>query len=176
VKSPPTARRIVSNQACSVPAAGARYPAANTRVLPILLTMRSATLQILPLNSAGQGSRPPFVTHGRITKEPVYLSVCLSVVSVNFRLLKTQVQNSTVALQWHWLYSGTGFTVALCQNIIKIGMCLILRLSVACVSGQCIRLVCQPNAQNQTHTSGKDTIASCVGTNIPPAGSTVSQG
>jgi len=38
---------------------------------------------------------------------------------------------------------------------------LILRLSVACVYGQCIRLLCKRNAQNQTHSNGKNSTASC---------------
>ena len=59
----------------------------------------------------------------------------------------------TVAL-WH---CGT------VSNIIKFGICLILKLSIACVSDQRIRLLYHPNAQNQTHTDSKDTIATCFG-------------
>jgi hypothetical protein len=116
-------------------------PVANTRVLPILLTMRSATLQILPLNSAGQGSRPPLVSHGSnllcVTKERVCLSVCLSVYgSHNLQIIKDASSHfdssfsMTVAL-WH---------CGIVPNVIKIGICLILRLSIACVSDQCILL------------------------------------
>jgi hypothetical protein len=160
VNSPPTAHRIVSNQACSLPSAGASYPVANTRVLPILLAVRSATLQILPVNSAGQGSKPPFVTHGSglfcVTKEPVCLSVCLSVCgSRNLQIIKDASSHfdsnfSMTVTLWH-CDTVTLWHCGSVPNIIKIGICLILRLSIVCVSDQCVQLLYRPNAQNQTH-------------------------
>ena len=51
----------------------------------------------------------------------------------------------------------------------------VLKLSIPCISDQCIRLLHEPNAQYQIHINSKDNAATCFGKNIPSSGSTLCQ-